>query len=353
MLLIHQDFKQGTVKLKVTELDDLWYLQQILEPGDLVTGKTTRKIKVGSEENAKSLKKTFTLTIEAETIDFGASGDTLRVNGKVKQGPEDVPRESYHALSLEENSEITLQKKRWQQYQKQKLQESCEPKNQYLICILDREEAILALTKRSGHEVLAKLAGQVAKKNRSVEIKKDFQEEIISLLQEYAQRYSPARIVLASPAFYKEELLKKISSPELKKKIVLATCFDVSERALDEVLKRPELTEALKGNRAREEQLLVEQLLQEINRSGAVAYGWEEVLQASESGAVKELLLTDHFIQKRKEAGQFAEVDQLLKLVDSQQGKIHLLSSEHEGGRKLNGLGGIAALLRYKLPGLS
>ena len=38
-----------------------------------------------------------------------------------------------------------------------------------------------------------------------------------------------------------------------------------------------------------------------------------------------------------------------MKIVDKTKGEIEIISSEHEGGKKLDGLGGIAAILRFKL----
>ena len=60
-------------------------------------------------------------------------------------------------------------------------------------------------------------------------------------------------------------------------------------------------------------------------------------------------MITDEFIAKHKESGTYNEVDEKMKAVDALQGKIHIISSKHEGGKKLNGLSGIAAILRYKL----
>ena len=37
-----------------------------------------------------------------------------------------------------------------------------------------------------------------------------------------------------------------------------------------------------------------------------------------------------------------------MRTVESMQGKVHIISSEHDGGKKLDGLGGLGALLRYK-----
>ncbi len=38
-----------------------------------------------------------------------------------------------------------------------------------------------------------------------------------------------------------------------------------------------------------------------------------------------------------------------MRTIDSMKGQVHIISSEHEGGKKLDGLGGLGALLRYKL----
>ena len=247
------------------------------------------------------------------------------------------------------NSEgLSLDRRRWMEYQKQNSHKACEKKYDYLLCLFDREEVLFALTKKFGYEILTTLKGEVQKKAKAVEVKKDFQEEIIKTLESYNERYKPSAVILASPAFYKEDLYKKIPQSELKKKIVLATCSDISERSLDEVMRRPELAETLKHSRARKEQLLIEELLKEINKSDKAAYGWKEVQEAIDSGSVLKLLLTDEFVRKKRAAGEFAAVDQGMKTVDSMQGEIHIISSESDGGKKLNGLGGIAAILRYK-----
>ncbi len=347
MEILHTDFKKGIVKLKITDYDDLWYLSHLIDAGDFIAGKTTRKIKIGDDENAKTVKKVFTLKIEAETISF--SEHSLRINGKVKEGPEEVPRDSYHAISLELDMEFLLEKSQWLTFQKQKLQEAAQKKYSYLICILDREEAFFALTKKRGYEILVQLHGDVPKKSRKIEVKVDFQQELIKILNQYNERFNPEKIIIASPAFYKEDLLKNITTEILKKKIILAACSDVSERALDEVLKQPELAAVLKESKAREEQMLIDLLLQQIQNEGLAVYGWEDVQKAATAGAIKILLVTDELIRKKRQENNFTVLDEMMKHVDALQGEIHILTFELESGRRLQGLGGIAALLRYKL----
>ena len=349
MDILKSDFRKGIVKLRVNDLDDLWYLSHIIDAGDLVKGKTTRKIKIGDGENAKTVKKTITLKVEVEKVEFHKFSDVLRVSGKVRSGPEDIPQGSYHTISLEEKSEFVLEKTKWLKYQKDKLTEASEKKHHFLICVFDREEAVFALSKMYGYDVLLKLEGDVARKRKKVTVKKDFYDEIIKLLKDYEKRYSPASIIVASPAFFKDDLMKKITDKDFKKKIVLSTCGSVSENAIDEVLKRPELQEALKKSRTRTEELLVEELLSEIHKEGLAVYGFEEVKKAIEAGAVIKLLVGDFMIQKLRQEDDYEKLDLLMKQGDNMKGEIFIISDEHAGGKKLKGLGGIGALLRYKL----
>lgn len=348
MDMIHSDFKKGKVRLRTTDLDDLWYLSYIIEAGDFVKGKTTRKVKIGEEET-KAVKKTVTLKIEVEKVEFHKFEDTLRVSGKVVEGTEDIPTGCYHTISLGERSEFILEKVNWLGYQKKKLEEAAERKYNFLICVFDREEALLALSKKYGYDVLLELKGEVAKKRKKVEARKDFYAEIINALADYEKRYSPESVILASPAFFKDDLMKQIENKELKKKIVLATCGSVSENAINEILKKPELQKALKKSRLREEELLVEELLVEISKGGLAAYGFGEVLKAVEAGAAAKLLVGDYLIQELRREDDYEKLDKLMKQVDLLKGEVHIISTEHEGGKKLKGLGGIGALLRYKL----
>jgi protein pelota len=347
MNIIKSDFKKGTVKLRITDPEDLWYLSHLIDPGDFVKGKTTRKVKIGEGDNAKVAKKTLILQIETEQTFY--ENNSLRVLGKIKEAPDYIPFGSYHSITLVEGEEFTLEKSTWLSYQKQKLKESTQKKYAYLLCLIDREEALFALTQKAGYDILLKIKGDVPKKGKDTEIKKDFHTEIIKTLEVYAGRYTPQRIILASPAFYKDDLYKKIKDKELSNNITLAVCSDVTESALDEVMKRPELKTILQDSRSREEKILVDELLQEIKKDNLAVYGWKEVLNAINVGAVSKLMLTDEFVKKKREEESFIELDEAMKSIDALKGEIHIISAENDAGKQLDGLGGIAAILRYKI----
>ena len=128
MEIIKTDYKNGSVKLKVDDENDLWYLSHLIDSGDRVRGITTRKIRIGDNDNAKVVKKKVTLAIEAEKIEYLPENKVLRVNGKITAGPEDFPKGSYQNIHLEEWSIFTLEKNQRLSYQKEKIKEASEHK---------------------------------------------------------------------------------------------------------------------------------------------------------------------------------------------------------------------------------
>ncbi len=349
MKITKNDPKTGTLAVVPESVDDLWTLSQVLDAGDEVSGKTVRKIKLEGERKSEVMKKIVFLRLTAEKFELDATGE-LRVNGKIIEGPEDIARGSYHTFSIEPGTNVTIVKKRWFSFQLQRIKDATEAKPPtILLCAFDREDAVFAKLTASGFETLLKLRGDVQKKRVETKTPKNFFEEIIAQLKDYSQRLSVDKIILASPAFWKDELLKVLKDADLKKKIVLATVSSADEAGIAEALKRPELQEALRQERSAKEVNLVEQVLAAIAKGSAVAYGLAEVSAAAEAGAVTTLLVTDTLITRSRSDGTFGAVERVLQGVDDAQGAVVIVSGKHEGGKKLDGLGGIAALLRYRL----
>jgi len=351
MQLIMSDFKKGVVKLQVENLDDLWYLSNIIGKSDLITGKTQRKIKLGQEtERQKNvIKKTVTIQIEAEQIEFHPTLNSLRISGIIRQAPDDISKGTHHTLTLEENSIIKIEKK-FLKYQVDKIKESTKKEvPKVLLITLDRSDASFALLKKSGYSLLSEISGEVPKKSYEEKLQSSFYPEVIKKMQDYVKRHDIKHIILASPAFWKEELLKKIDSKDLKGIITLATCNSTGKNGLDEVLKRDEVKTVLKEDRVIKETSLVEELLKHISKNKMSVYGIKEVKEAANLGAVNVLLITDSLIHKLREKDKFSEIEEIMKLVESSKGEVHIISADHEAGKTLDGLSGIGAILRYEI----
>lgn len=351
MKIISSDYKSG-VKVSTEYQEDLWYLSHIIDAGDFVSGKTERKIKIGggSDQNAKLVKKTIFLKIEVEKVEFSKHSDLLRIGGKVVSENDDVPKGSHHTFDVDLNTDIKIEKNEWLKFQKDKLHEAAKSKNEgILILVIDRSDATFALLKKYGYERLLEIEGDVQKKGMDEQKKESgFYAEIAKKLGEYNERYQLDKIIVASPAFWKDDFVKQIKDADLKKKIITATC-SASKNALDEVIKSPELNAALKDEKASQEAKYVEELLSEISKSGKAAYGLKEVKEVIANGAVETLLITDLLIHTSRNDGTYSQLDYLMRDADRKQAEIKIISSENDAGKKLDGLGGIGAILRYKM----
>ena len=347
MKIINSNFKQGSVKIQIQNLDDLWYLSSIIDPNDILKGKTYRKIKLG--ENQKAVKKTVFMKLKIDKVEFSKHTSVLRASGTIAEAADDLPLGSHHTFNLEPNTIISINKEKWLTFQMDKLKEASEAKPLHImICVLDREEVFFAILKQYSYDLLAHIKGDVQKKKPTAEPKTSFYSIIAKQLQEYDSRYQLNHIVIASPAFWKDELVIQLDE-KLKEKVILATCSSSSLNGIDEVLKRPEVKEALKQERVSSELVQVEKLLQGISKQELSCYGFIEVENAAQAGAIESLLITDTLIKKSREENNYQKIDQIMKQVDASKGSITIISSEHDGGKKLDGLGGIGGLLRYKL----
>ncbi|MBW3000802.1 mRNA surveillance protein pelota [Candidatus Woesearchaeota archaeon] len=348
MQIIKKNLRQGEVTVKINNPEDLWFLSQVINVDDSVKGKTERKIKIGKEGERKQAvtRKSVFLEVKVEKVEFHKYSDNLRIGGIILQGPDDVPRGSHHTFNVEPGSIITIKKEEWLGYQLEKLKEATQKlKTKILMVLMDREEALFAMLKHQGHEVLATLKGEVAKKSVESGGKKNFYIEIIEKLKEYNKRFEPQNIIVASPSFWKEYLMKEMSE-DLKEKITLSTCSDIKETAIQEVLQRPELFKVLESDRATKELGIIETLLKSISKDEA-CYGLADCKEKIEVGAVKELLVSYEFLHECREKNKHKEVEGLMKLAEKMKAKVHILSTE-EAEKKLIGLGGIAGILRWK-----
>ena len=57
MKIIKENIKKGFITIKIEDLDDLWYLSQVIDENDFISGKTLRKIKLESDIRSKKIEK--------------------------------------------------------------------------------------------------------------------------------------------------------------------------------------------------------------------------------------------------------------------------------------------------------
>lgn len=170
-------------------------------------------------------------------------------------------------------------------------------------------------------------------------------------------------ILLASPGFVAAGFQKYIqnvassSTPALKRllpSVVVVHSASGYLHSLAEVLQSPAVKTILADTKyARETKLMddfLEQLRKETNKA---TYGPREVESAVEQGAVGRgggVLIVSNRLFRSQDVGERKRWVGLVDRVrDVEGGEVRILSSDHESGKRLDGLGGVAALLTFPI----
>jgi mRNA surveillance protein pelota len=332
------------VKVVVETADDLWFLHTLIDKGDRCTGDSEYKYKVGGNDaKAQIVRKRVWVALAVDKTEFSASTGHLRIGGKVTDGSEEVPRGSLHSLDISEGSRLSIEKERWLDYQLEKLEEALHSTRiNTLLVLFDRETAIFALLKPNGYEMLLTLKGDVPRKGVDEGKIHSFYKDIAKHLEDFSSRFGIDTAIAASPSFWKEYLEKELG--DVKKKVIFTTVSTVDETAISEILKRPELEQALKSQRATRELKIIDTALAALAKDKLV-YGVPDLLAAISEGNLGEVIVSEHTIMRKKADDTFDDLEMLLRAAADVKAKVHLLSTD--AADKIDGFGGIVGIKRW------
>lgn len=344
MHILKHNQKDGFLHVRADAPEDLWLLSRLINPGDAIRGSTERKLKIGGDDarNQKVVRKKMTLTLATEKAVY--EHDALRVLGTITDGPDDIARGDHHSIIIQPGDELKITKE-WLGWQLDKIKEATKNvKENILVVLFDREEALFCRLNNSGHDVISRIRGEVAKKGEDNITTKNFWKAITTQLAEYDNRYGPKNIIAASPAFWKD-YLKEALDDALSKKTIYATVSDTNEQSLQELLRRPEVKQALQEDRSAHEDGLIQELLGAVAKDKA-AYGIKEVEEKADEGNLKTLLVSDPYMMQAREKDTYAHVEHIMKVAEQGNATITIIASK-EASKQLDGLGGIAGLTRW------
>ena len=352
MKIINQDTKEGIIEVVPETLDDLWHLSHIIEVGDNASSKTTRRIQDNTGDKLRSdrgVKKTFYLGLDIENINFHLFTGKLRLTGVITKGPEDlIPLGSHHTLEVKLNTPITIKKDRWPKWAIKRLNQAIDASKKLsaIIVVLEDDTATLGLMRQFGIEYYGPIKGHVSgkrilDKNRKKNITQ-FYEKVIESIVKFD---SIQNIVLVGPGFVKNDFFDylKEKHKELAQISIIESTGAGGRVGISEVLKKGTVEKLTSENRVALEMSAINNLLSEIGRnSSKVAYGPKETKNAINLGAVSELLVLDTKVADDN-------MGDLMDMVENMKGEVMVISSEHDGGKQLESLGGMAAILRYEI----
>jgi len=347
--IISWDEKHGRMLLEAENRDDLWCLYNVLSPGDLVTARTLREIKVDD----KSSRKPMTLKVRVENVEFQPYTDKLRVRGVVVEGPDEFGViGSYHSIAVGEGSEVLIEKERWSKHELDRIFKASSKKPLEVLLIgIDSDEVAFVLPHNYGLELVAEARLDLPGKQEPSKREEALEErirEISGKAKELVQRLNLKAIAIVGPGFMKEYLAREVSS-STKVKVYVDSASTGGYQGVKEAIRRGVLKRVLKDFEVVEEVELMDELLLHVSKGdGKAAYGLEEVRRAARYGAVDKLLVLDELVRS-PDPELRSKIEEVMDMAERRGAKIKIFSNLEEPGQQLKSMGGLAAILRYSL----
>ena len=352
MKIIYENEKEGVVEVVPETLDDLWHLSHIIEVGDNASSRTTRRIQDNSGDrcrNDRGVIKTFYLGLDIKNVSFHLFTGKLRLTGVITRGPEDlIPLGSHHTLEVKLNVPLKITKSRWPKWAIKRINQAIEASKKLsaIIVVLEDDTATLGLMRQFGIEYYGPIKGHISgkriiDKNRQKNIIQ-FYEKVIESLTKFD---SIQNIVIAGPGFVKNDFFDylKDKHPDLAKISIIESTGSGGRNGIAEVLRKGTVEKLTSENRVALEMGAINNLLTEIGKnSSKMVYGVRQTKDAINLGAVSMLLILDTKVASE-------DMGDAMDMVENMKGEVMVISSEHEGGKQLESLGGMAAILRYEI----
>jgi protein pelota len=341
--VLRRDLRAGSIKLLPQSLDDLWHLYNLIEPGDLVRATTFRREERRPDKlrPERTEKVRLKLGIRVEKVEFHEFSDRLRIHGVIEEGAMDLG--SHHTLNVAPGDALEIVKE-WRESHLRRIQEAVEATERPLVTLvsLDDETALVAEMHQYGIREVAEIRSTGGGKLYPRETSRE--EFFAQVLEKLRQMDPSSALVILGPGFTREEFLKygREREPRIFERAHSLATGHAGMTGIQEALKGGLASKVLEDSRVASETRFVERLLEEVARDGMYAYGPEEVKEAVEAGAVETLLVTDEMARSR-------EMDELMSRVEGRKGKVTIVSTHHEAGKKLRSLGGLAAFLRFRI----
>lgn len=328
----------GEIRLLPESIDDLWHLQHLIAPGDLVFATTFRSVDTATDKirPEKVEKRPVRLGIRAERLEFSEHGVRLRISGVIENG---MDCGDYHTLNVETGYEISVIKQ-WRPVDLERIERAVKSSVYGVIHILTLEEGeaeLFRLRQYGPESVIAITTG--SGKGGESNNRTAFFDQVMGYIAEIS-----GPLIIAGPGFIKDDFVKYAKNHNCvpAERAIVVETRRIGRGAVQDVIGAGALEKLIDDLQLSREVKLMNEVLLRISQDGAVAYGKSEVQNAIEMGAVQEILLTDALLRD-------SAIMHMVEKAEPMQAKIVVLSTQFEPGERLDALGGIAALLRYKM----
>ena len=351
-----------------------WHAYNLIRPNDLLRASAIRKIITESGAGSRSVDRVHTtLTIRVTKLDFDPQAGQLHVSGRVAEENKHVKLGGFHTLDLELHRNFTLEKAEgWDSVALDTLKEAIDQDSKAQLWAVIMQEGLANICLITEHQTILRQRIEVSLPKKRAgstdhekQLQKFYQTTFESLLRQI-DLADPKPLLLASPGFTASSFQQYIKTQaasgankqlqQLLPKITVAHSASAHLHSLSEVLSSQAITSKLSDTKFARETQLMDRFFELIRKDDARAwYGPKECEMAVERGAVGKgggVLLISNSLFRSQDIKTRQRWVKLVDEVKEQGGEVRVLSSMHESGKRLEDLGGIAAILTYPIEDL-
>ncbi|KAH6679560.1 hypothetical protein B0J14DRAFT_581071, partial [Halenospora varia] len=377
MRLIKQDIERdgsGNVTLLPEEPEDMWHAYNLIAPTDLLRASAIRRVVKETVTGSTTSTRVHTnLLIRVTGIEFDPQAGELHVSGRVAEDNQWVKNGAYHTLDLELQRNFTIEKAEgWDSVALDVVRDAIRVDKDGTIPAVVMQEGLANICLITEHQTVLKqrVETSIPRKRSGMSgdhdkgLKKFFQTTL-ETLQRHVDITTPRPLLIASPGFTAagfqkyivEEATRTGNKAILSNKANFVVVHSSSGHlhSLNEILKSQPVLSKLKDTKYAKETRYMDDFMTMLRKDdGRAWYGPSEVEKAVEKGAVGGggVLLINNSLFRSQEIGTRKRWVALVDKVKEMGGEARILSSDHESGKRLDGLGGIAAILTFPLEDL-
>ncbi|KAJ5933946.1 Translation factor pelota [Penicillium verhagenii] len=378
----------GTVTLFPEEPEDMWHAYNLVRPGDLLRASAIRRVTTTQETGSTSSARVhLNLEIRVKSLDFDPQSSQLHVSGQIVNETSHTKIGQFHTLDLELNRNFTLEKDvgsdgegvGWDSIAVEMLKDAVDEGGKRRaeavavvmqeglahICFIGQFQTILKQKvemsvprKRQGGGDHDKGMGKFYRVTLDTLLR---QMEFNTSLTSGSNNEAVKPVLLASPGFVAAGFHKFIqteastTTPALRRllsSVVVVHSASGYMNSLSEVLQSSAVKTLLADTKYARETRLMDEFLDQLRKeTNKATYGPREVEAAVDQGAVGRgggvLIMSNRLFRSQDVAVRKRWVGLVDRVRDVEGGEVRILSSDHESGKRLEGLGGIAALLTF------
>lgn len=344
MRIMSEDKEKNTLSIHVQNVDDLWYLRNIIVPGDRVKMVVLRRQDKQDDmtRSKEAGRKPMLLTIEVSDLEFQEFSTKIKILGTIVEGKEGLLGE-HQSFMIGTDDTFELIKENWADEQKEMLREGAESTfgSGYCFVCIDDEEASVSILRTYGVQSYGKInAGKSGKDYDTQYSEKEYLAEVSGAIRTAIPPDIP--IIVLGAGFTRDKFVAFIKSdPAFSGRQTFSYQTARSdEGAIYEFLSKEESDKIFSSSRLMAEKKLMDRFFSNLKSNDLAIYGRDAIQDALQSGAVEDLIMTEEKFRSR-------ESRKLLELAKNFGSRVHIFSIHGESGISVKKFGGYCAILRY------